>query len=278
MILTVIPFWKDNAAQTEQLLEFVFAQNDRAIIPAHVLLVCPPTVDKEMLERIKISAELAFRGVHLLEVRPLSDDRAPKWKNANNVFTQAALHISKAFRWPFLWLEPDCVPLRRGWHSRLVLEYGTQPKHFFGARLKIEVSGKPEMFIMARNGIYPVDAILDIPSAEAPFEISSAVKVFPKFMPTKLLQQLTIATTEDLAKVRADAIILHGDKQGILRRQLEASFIPQPTNPVAIPIAPGEPPAPPEAIPINGTAKKRGRPSRLEMAARLERMNGSLTQ
>ena len=151
MILTVIPFWKDNAAQTEQLLEFVFAQNDRAIIPAHVLLVCPPTVDKEMLERIKISAELAFRGVHLLEVRPLSDARAPKWKNANNVFTQAALHISKAFRWPFLWLEPDCVPLRRGWHSRLVLEYGTQPKHFFGARLKIEVSGKPEMFIMARN-------------------------------------------------------------------------------------------------------------------------------
>lgn len=272
MILLTIPFWQENAAQTEQLLEFIFAQNDRRQIAGQLLLVSAPGVDKEMIERIRISAELAFRGVHQFEVRALADARAPKWKAINNTFTQAATHIAANFRWPFWWMEPDCVPVRPGWLPRMVLEYGSQPKHYFGTRLKIEVAGKPEMFIMARNGVYPNNAIVDMPSAEAPFEISSAVKVFPKFTPTKLIQQMPIASESDILKIRPDAIVVHGDKGGIYRRTLEAGFVPDEipavaTEPTKIPVVGEVPPAIP--VSINGKSKKHGRPKKSEIANRL---------
>lgn len=270
MILLTIPFWQENAAQTEQLLEFIFAQNDRMQIAGHVLLANVAGVDKEMIERIRISAELAFRGVHQFEVRALADARAPKWRAINNAFTQTATHIAANFRWPFWWMEPDCVPIRRGWLSRMVLEYGTQPKHYFGTRLKIEVAGKPEMFIMARNGVYPNNAIVDIPAAEAPFEISSAVKVFPKFTPSKLIQQAIINSPDGVATVRPDAIMLHGDKMGYLRRHFEAEFVPdevpQPATTV-IPVASEETKESPVAI--TAKPKKNGRPTKREIANRL---------
>lgn len=285
MILITIPFWQDNAAQTEQLLEFIFAQNDRAQIAGHVLLVNAPAVDKELVERIKISAELAFRGVHQLELRALVDDRAPKWRNINNAFTQTATHIAKGFRWPFLWLEPDCVPLRRGWHSRLVLEYGSQPKAYLGSRMKVEAPGKPDMFLMARNGIYPPNAITDIPPADAPFEIAGAVNIFPKFTVSKSIQQTSIVNEGDIVKVREDAIICHGDKNGFLMRSLERDWTPKEeepkfspaTNPASIPIAPGEPPAAPEAIPVTPVKSRRGRPPKAETEARLAKLNGIAT-
>lgn len=257
----------------EQNLDFIFAQNDRQQIKAHILLVNHPKVDAEMKARIKISAELAFEGVHELELRPLSDDRAPKWREINNAFTQAATHISKAFRWPFFWMEPDTIPTKLGWFSRLALEYGSQPKHYFGSRMKIETPGKPDAFIMARNSVYPVNAILDITPQEAPFEISSAANVIPKFTMSKLIQQTVINGDTDLAKVREDAILVHGDKSGALRRKLEKQ-IPNP-NYVSVPEQTlkvievnSEGDLIQEQIHINGVAKKRGRPSKAEIARR----------
>lgn len=274
MILLTLPFWRDNAAQAEQLLEFIFAQNDRQQLKAHILLVNAPTVDKELTERIKISAELAFAGVYQLELRPLADERAPKWKQINNAFTQAATHIHKTFRWPFLWMDPDCVPTRRGWHSRLVLEYGSQPKAYLGSRMKISAAGKPDMFLMARNGIYPVNAITDVPAAEAPYEIASAVNVFPKFNSTKVFQQAILANESDLVNVRPEAVMVHGDKNGFLRRQLEVSFTPQEVSTSVIAVA-SETTAASESVPITQTKRRGGRPSKAELANRLARLNGN---
>lgn len=281
MILILTPYATDNAAQCEQMLEFIFAQNDRQQLKAHILLVNHPKVDREMKARIKISAELAFSGVHELELRALVDERAPKWKEINNYFVQAATHISKCFRWPFFVMEPDCVPTRRGWFSRLVTEYASQPKVYFGSRLKISTEGKPDGFLMARNGIYPVNSITDLPAAEAPFEIASSGNVLPKFTVTKLIQQLVINGEADLVKVREDAILVHGDKAGVLRRKLEQEFelrveslglgldslLNAPTMKTTIPVF-EPPPQTSEGVPINGAPKKRGRPTKAAIAAR----------
>ncbi len=277
MILCVIPHWTDDGATAEALLEFIFAQNERQQLKAHVLLVSPPTLDKELAARIRISAELAFSGVYHLELRPLADDRAPKWKATNNCFTQAATHIQKCFRFPFLWLEPDTIPTRKGWFSRLVLEYGSQPKDYFGPRLRIETPGKPDAFLMARTAVYPADAIKDVPAADAPFEIASAVNVFPKFNITKLIQSAVITNESDLAKVRDDAVLVHSDKNGWLRRKLESEK-PEESNGVEQPgrnnwFKPSqmnikhEPELAPEPIMVK-VAKKKGRPSRAEIEAR----------
>lgn len=284
MILICLPYWTDNMAQTEKLLDFIRAQNENQPIKGHILLVNHPKVDREMRERIKISAELAFSGVHELELRPLTDERSPKWREINNYFTQMATHIAKGFRWPFLIMEPDCVPLRRGWHSRLVLEYGSQPKAYLGSRMKIEAPGKPDMFLMARNGMYPPNAINDIPPAEAPFEIAGAVNIFPKFTVSKSIQQTSIINESDLVKVREDAIICHGDKNGFLMRKLERDWTPKEQEPTFSPATnhiiqvSGEVPVvASESVAVNTVKPKRGRPSKAEIANRLANLNGQTT-
>ncbi len=267
MILITIPVWADNCAQCEQLLEFVYAQNDRAQINGHCLLVMPPTVPDEMRARIKISSELAFAGVHMLDLRPLVDPVAPKWKCINNVFTQTATHIAKSFRWPFFLMEPDTVPTVRGWLPKLVAAYGQQPKSYLGPMLKIATQGKPDAFIMARCSVYPVHAIQDTPASEAPYEVASAINVLPKLSTTKLIQHTYIVNEDDLAKVRADAVLCHGDKNGFLRRQLEVSLKP----PVLINIPVVENGTPTHFRPelnVPGTPKKRGRKSKAELEAR----------
>lgn len=278
MILITIPVWNDNAAQCEQMLDFIFAQNDRAQINGHCLLVMPPTVPDEMRARIKISAELAFAGVHMLDLRPLVDPVAPKWKCINNVFTQTATHIAKSFRWPFLWFEPDTVPTVRGWLPKLVAAYGQQPKAYMGPMLKIATAGKPDAFIMARCAVYSPNAIHDAPPSEAPYEVSSAINVLPKLSTTKIIQHTYLVNEDDLARVRPDAVIFHGDKNGFLRRQLEVSFKPEwnglgqvavDVPPIKIPVATTGKPEFPEFVVV----KKRGRKSKAELAARAEAVN-----
>ncbi len=287
MILITIPIWQDNAAQAEQMLEFIFAQNDRAQINGHCLLVMPPTVPEDMKARIKISAELAFSGVHMLDLRPLSDPVAPKWKCINSVFTQTADHIYKSFRWPWFLMEPDTVPTARGWLPRLVMAYGQQPKSYLGPMLKIATAGKPDAFIMARCAVYPVNAIQNSPIADAPYEVTSAVHVLPKLTTTKIIQHTLILNEEDLAKVRPDAVLIHGDKNGFLRRQLEVSFSlkqeeQEPVNlnrmigSITLPVTGEVPPLNPETIAINGTHKKRGRPSKAQMEARAKSVQAAL--
>lgn len=267
MILITIPFWQDNCAATEQLLEFIFSQNDRVQINGHILLAYPPTVAPDMVARIKISAELAFVGVHTLELRPLTDPVAPKWKACNNAFSQAATHIFKSFRWPFLWCEPDTVPTAKSWLPRLVTAYGQQPKSYMGPQLKITTAGKPDAFIMARCAVYPPHAIQDVPMVEMPYEIANSGNVLPRLTTSKLIQHTSILNEEDLGKVRPDAILVHGDKHGFLRRKLEAGLKPV-ESVIQIPVEPMIQPQR-EIVPVNGALpKKRGRPSKAEMAAR----------
>ncbi len=287
MILICLPYWTDNCAAAEQLLEFVFSQNDRQQINGHILLIAPPTVPEDMKARIKISAELAFSGVHTLDLRPLADPVAPKWKAINNVFTQTADHISKSFRWPFLWFEPDTVPTMQNWLPKLVAAYGQQPKTYMGPMLKIATAGKPDAFIMARCAVYPVNAIQHSPIADAPYEVTSAVNVLPKLTTTKLIQHTLILNEDDLAKVRPDAVLVHGDKNGFLRRQLEVSFslkqeeqepvkLNRMIGSITLPVTGEVPPLNPETIAINGTHKKRGRPSKAEMEARAKSVQAAL--
>jgi len=268
MILTVINFCVNDSAQADQLLEFIFAQNGRKQLPGHILLAHTADIDKEMLARIKISAELAFAGVHTFEVKPLADKVAPKWKCCNSAFKQVANHIAKEFREAFLWLEPDAIPTKAGWLEKLDSTYNAQPKHYLGNRMKMVQQGK-DLFFMARSGIYPNNAATDYQELEMPFEIAIANRVMPKMTVEKMFQQLVIQHGNDLINVRADALMVHGDKQGIFLREIEASFPKE--EKFEVPIIESIKPVvnPPEV-------KKRGRPSKAEMAAKVEAIASQL--
>ena len=230
-LLITLPIWTDNAARAEQLLDFIGQLDPKP--QGHVLLALHSGVHQEMRERIKISAEIAFEGVHILEIRPLANPTAPKPQHINKTFAQVATAVHTGYKWPFLWLEPDCTPLSAGWLAKLAAAYENQPKPFMGNRMKIAGDkDKPEYYFMSRVGIYPNNAVEVIFDDERQtfFEIAVGQTIVPKLGSTKLLQPLQVLLPEDLGKIRPDAILLHGDKNGIVLSSVQDKLKPKPAG------------------------------------------------
>lgn len=271
-LLITIPICGDNAVQAERLLDFIHTGSPRK--SGHVVLAFARDVSPEMRERIRMSAEMGFNTQYEFELKPVADPLLPKVARINNAFQQTALFIERHFRWPFLWLEPDNVPLHASVFSDLAEAYENQPRLFFGNRMKA-VIGTQEIFFMARNSIYPADAIklMGTSNVQAAFEIAAGAVVEPKMTRSMLFQQLIINAPEDLANIRPDAVLIHGDKRGILLEKLIAERVPawdgnkpvlsDPPYEVAIEPSP-EPTTEAVAIKI---PKRRGRPPKIQPVA-----------
>jgi hypothetical protein len=226
-ILIVLAYHQENAPQCERLLDHLYALQQKRP-QGHLLLCFDLGVHAENKQRIQIAAELAFNAVYPLELRPLADPGATKVLRTNNVFRQAAQAVEEGFQWSFLWLEPDCTPINSNWLDQLWDEYHSQPRPFYGNRMQVTTKdGKGGILFMARPGIYPRNAHTAMPQgtdSNAPYEIMAGSSVTPRLCITKRIQQLPIKSPEDIAKVRNEAVLVHGDKLQLL---LGAQVLPQ---------------------------------------------------
>ena len=118
---------------------------------------------------------------------------------------------------------------------------------------------------MARVGCYPANAAMKMfaQDGKAAIELLAAHVVGPRMTPTKLIQPLLIHEDADLDKVRPDAVLVHGDKQGKLLQKINNQLTDLDYEPAG------------ETVPVkNGEVDKpRKRRSRLEM---LTVKNGTL--
>lgn len=142
---------------------------------------------------------------------------------------------------PWLWLEPDCVPLSKNWVGTLAEAYQSSPKRFLGAQVLKEqlTQGPPHM---AGPGIYPPDAyagIKELLKVGDHFDLSIAPYVLPRSSNTHLIQHFwgkpDLAPTfklqryeQDpenvlpLAFLRPGAVLFHRCKDGSLINLLRA--------------------------------------------------------
>ena len=222
-LLVVVGCCTDDAPRAERLLDFIYWQNDRKA-DGHALIVVSPDVHAELQKKLSIAAELAFESFDLI-VAKASDlqTNGGKPEHVNNLIRNAAITVQRSYAWPWIWLEPDCVPLTPSWKRKLFDEYDAQPRPYMGARLKLQ-SGD---VIPTRQAIYPRYAGTELDPhlrSEVPFERAAYALLLPKFAKTKLIQQFPIAGKEDIAKVRTDAVLLHGDKKQILLNHLFDGF------------------------------------------------------
>lgn len=280
--LIAIPFCADNAAQTEKLLDYLHHSNTG--MHNSVLLAAAADVHAEMRERIKISAGLVFKRIYEVELNPMADPQSAKFMQINNAFRQTSEYIQSNFTWPFLWLEPDCVPVYGGALIDLAKQYEEQPKGYFGTQMKILNEAKEERFFMARVGFYPNNAHAQIFTPDiqrGPFEIAAGDSIHPRMTATKAIQQTSILTETDLSKVRPDALLVHGDKHGHFMRSRPLNKPIEPrfddvtcfNPPMPIQVAPDPVP---EAQPVRVDTKpespvaprRRGRPSLAEISER----------
>lgn len=119
---------------------------------------------------------------------------------------------------PWLWLEPDAIPLCPGWLDKIEAEYKEAKRPFMGARVLLV--GAPEH--MSGVAVYPWNAasIDTLVCCElAPFDVNSAKDVLPRMHETKLIQhewhpsQKWEDANELHVRLRPEAVIYHQAKK-----------------------------------------------------------------
>lgn len=189
----------------ETLIDFIYQLSGRKQ-SGSCLLVAAPEVHEEMRLRIQLSAEVTFQNVEMIIATPIT--QSAKQEKVAHLLKTASEHIKKHYRDEWLWIEPDCVPLKPDWIEKLKAAYHAQPKRYFGAFLKWN-DGK---LSLARQSIYPPNAFDDFQRNVDP--ISSATKTY-------LIQQNFFP-----ADLREESVLFHSDKSGeligMLRKQIES--------------------------------------------------------
>jgi hypothetical protein len=212
-ILIVIPFFSDQATRAERLLDCCYWLGGQKQ-SGHVLLVPAPDVHAEFKIKVRIAAEIGFESVDLYESKAVLGKSTTE--KINSLFKQTAAHIAKSYRWPWLYLEPGCVPLVPDWRERLCNAYDMQPKPYFGPHIRI-TRGQAEAVHLSRVAIYPVRAIIDLEkhcNSTTPFEQASAPDIVLRSTKNRLIQRMDF--DGDQSKIRSDAVLIDNDPTGEL--------------------------------------------------------------
>lgn len=158
----------------------------------------------------------------------------------------AARHIKINAQRPWLWLEPDCVPLKPNWLDAIELEYSKCGAPFMFCQMETNQPGFPNPYPSA-IAVYPADAIDTIwpylPSDRS-WEIAAAPQIMEKGKHTDLIQNLwgepnlpptfvehkTPASPRNafsLDYLKPQAALFHRNKDGTLIRLLRQKMYPQ---------------------------------------------------
>lgn len=277
-LLVVVPYCQKDAALAKELVSWIAElKTPRA---AAILLVADNTVPRDVVTEISEIAKKTFSFVKTALV-PVSPGGWPP----NKMFLAATNQINEQYRWPFLWLEPDAIPLTPTWLEELENAYHDCPKKFMGAIIKQDSNPALPKEHLTGCSIYPPEAhrlfrtLEEVNSGKSAWDIAGAAKVVPRTMHTDLIFHFwgqpdlppTFVVrkepgreyprnTFELSKIPTGAVIMHRNKDGTLikcLREITATTQPvqpqpTPTPSAQVPIGLGSTiPSPQKPIPAN---------------------------
>lgn len=241
----VLPFIEGDVPQVIRLLQRCLKLSGRVNYTLFLL----PFKGLPFTE-IQMHAERAFKDVQVI---PDSEGVISDWKSdekikdaagPNSMFRQAAwyFHFHPAFG-PWLYLEPDCVPMTETWIEVLEADHRRSGNPISG--VKMEWGDAPYLNGVA---IYPANLITIAPEIvtrvmwqqhdnfEVAFDVAGAKNVLQKAHLTDKIQLAYRAVFKDwtdLAVLKPEAVLIHGDRNGKLLELLEAPItanVDIPTN------------------------------------------------
>lgn len=230
-MLVVLPYCPKDVELAEKLLNWIVELGDNK--PFSILLAADSKVPKDKREELKMLAMETFS--HAATIPCPVDGEYPA--AANKMFAQASNWVLLKYKTPFLWLEPDAVPLKSGWLHDLATAYYWSPKPFMGPFVR---SDDPRFPAAHLNGvsIYPNNAwdILnsclafqgdkawDIASAEKTVSMATDTKLIYQFfgqqdLPPSFVDSKTKDSEEGVVTtkiIQSDAVLFHRSKDGSL--------------------------------------------------------------
>lgn len=206
----------------------------------HTLLLCYSQRAKATGIQDQIRDILVNKfGAVLPDYVPYDEDER-QWPYApNHLFRRVAFHIQENVKAPWLFMEADSCPLKKGWLDEIDLEYKSCGKPFMGDGVSI----KKTLTHMSGVAVYPADTINLAPNINAAestaWDLYAAPQIMPKAYFTKKIQHTfwleegrmpTFPDQESVSIIRPESVIFHRCKDGtLIDRLMEKQWL-KPTS------------------------------------------------
>lgn len=266
-ILVVVPFCRGDKKEAERLLAWIAELGQ---VDASCALMAAQSCDPLSM------LPLAKQAFTKAEVWIDAEDIQSNWKGPdgsgkdasgpNSIFRQCAWNASVQKRGPWLFLEPDSVPLCRDWLSRICDEYERCGKPFMGARVdaKTHPGSVPVPLHMSGVAVYPQTTPRLAPTAVQhsvnAFDVMAAREMLPQAHFTNLIHHHyrapAFATMQQVeARIPKEAVLFHANKDGslipFLRQKLKGGDASLSRNSIHLPaLSWGAPTFNPEGAPV----------------------------
>lgn len=247
----VIGYCSRDEDQASRLADWI---RDLGPYPGHTLLVA-----RDNSSHIRPFSNVGFDKVDEIEI---TNDAWKHWpESCNNVFGITARHIQALMgAEPFLWLEPDVVPLRTGWISSIEAEYRACGHPFLGDFVSVHT---PELDVpdhMSGIAVYPgfmqKEAGAALNCHEIAWDVAAAYQIVPRMATSKLIMHAwkhpPFTSYNDVEGEiyahKPECVLFHADKSGTLielLRQQKAGVVGHP-----LPCADPSPALPIGATPV----------------------------
>lgn len=152
-LIVALPTHAGDIDQAERLMKWI---GELGHADEHSLLVAADSG----LEQARVKALLDEARPHFHSVRAMIVNVGAKgWPLASNlVFRAVARQVQEFYSLPYLWLEPDAVPLRAAWLANIAEAYRLSPRPFMGQVIDNPdvPEGLPKRYISG-IAVYPND-------------------------------------------------------------------------------------------------------------------------
>ena len=194
-LLVVLPYHAGDLEIATKLVDWI---GELGSCKPHSLLLCadskvPQDQMRALMEKARpFFSQIATMICTVVEVAKDAKDN-PYWAQ-NQMFLAAARQVKTNYRFDFLWLEADAIPIYPGWLDDIAEEYEECARRFMGSI--VHQDGQPNMPKDYLNGVavYPNDAIDIFSEIESvknggqAWDIGSAAQIVPKSLNTSLIQ------------------------------------------------------------------------------------------
>jgi hypothetical protein len=191
-ILVVIPYHKGDLEIAKKLIAWIA---ELGSCKPHSLMFCADSLvpQEQMRALMDIARPHFVRVTTMIVTVPAATAEQKVWA-PNIVFLNVARQVHVTSKLPFLFLEPDAIPIYPGWADDIAEEYFECPARFMGSIVK--QVGQPGLPAEYLNGVavYPNDAIeifeklAQVKDSSQAFDVGSAATVVPMSMHTPMIK------------------------------------------------------------------------------------------
>jgi len=151
-LICVLPYCSSDHASATRLLEWIRELDPR--VEHHLLLVADNAVPLDTKKALDALGKSVFSSAETIMPQCPAAVNGNYHPAAAQMFSKTMGHINKCHKWPFLWMEPDCVPLKSGWLDMLATAYENNPHRFLGTIVEPKPNGLPENMALPKKMLF----------------------------------------------------------------------------------------------------------------------------